>query len=237
MVSDFIGEIIFVAEILQGGRNRVFLLRLDNEKEVVARLPLPETGPPHLLTASEVATLDFVRNVMKIPAPKVLAWSSRAESTPVGAEFIILEKVDGVPLASVPSWRDGEGREWHYFKKLLIQMVRTDEKYAKHRFAKYGSLFYREDVIGYPHTLKIFEDESEENEVTRKFAIGPSMSSHLWRDERKLLDVDRGPCMPFTPLLLSPLMSCIREHARRIRFGPHSLPTRMASQICKTSCS
>ncbi|KLO09778.1 hypothetical protein SCHPADRAFT_549770 [Schizopora paradoxa] len=182
-----------IKKLNDDGKNRVLSLRLDNGKEVVARLPLPNTGPPHLLTASEVATLDFVKNVMDIPAPKVLAWSSRAESTPIGAEFIILEKVDGVPLASVPSWRDGERREWPYFKKLLIQMVRTDEKYTKHRIAKYGSLFYREDVVGYPHTLKIFEDQSQDNEVTRKFAIGPSMSSHLWRDERRLLDVDRGP--------------------------------------------
>ena len=54
--------------------------------------------------------------------------------------------------------------------------------------------YHREDIVGYPHTLKIYEDESQENDATRKFAIGPSMSSYLWRDERQLLDVDRGPC-------------------------------------------
>ncbi|KLO07313.1 hypothetical protein SCHPADRAFT_984297 [Schizopora paradoxa] len=126
----------------ESGYNRVFLLHFDNGREAVARIPFPNLGPPHLLTASEVATLDFVRNAMSIPAPKVLAWNSRAESTPVGTEFIILE---------------------------------------------------REDLVGYPHTTKIFADESMENEMTRKFAIGPHMSAVLWREERDRIDVDRGP--------------------------------------------
>lgn len=42
-----------------------------------------------------------VRNELGIPAPKVLAWCSKATETPVGAEYIIMEKVEGVQLDKV----------------------------------------------------------------------------------------------------------------------------------------
>lgn len=170
------------------------MLRLDNETEVVARIPFPISGPPHLLTASEVATLDFVRNVMSIPVPKVLTWSSRADSTPVGTEFIILEKVEGIQLPYALSGIQKVGDKVDDVLKLLSQMLDTDKKFADLCFTMYGSLFYREDVAGYPHTTKILADESQENELTQKFAIGPHLSWCLWRDERKHMDVDRGPC-------------------------------------------
>lgn len=53
-------------------------MKLDDESEVIARIPCPMAGPAHLLTASEVATMDFARTVLGIPVPKVLSYSSRA---------------------------------------------------------------------------------------------------------------------------------------------------------------
>src|SRR4051812_1698284 len=41
------------------------------------------------------------RNVLGTPVPKVLAWSSKAEENPVGAEYIIMEKVLGIELERV----------------------------------------------------------------------------------------------------------------------------------------
>ena len=35
------------------------------------------------------------------PVPKVHAWSSRAQSNAVGAEYVIMEKLPGVPLDAV----------------------------------------------------------------------------------------------------------------------------------------
>jgi len=52
-----------------------------------------------------------VRNVLHIPAPKVYAWCSRANETPVGAEYIIMEKVPGIKLSHV--WED-----MHILKKI-----------------------------------------------------------------------------------------------------------------------
>lgn len=42
-----------------------------------------------------------VRNELGTPVPKVLAWCSKATETPVGAEYIIMEKVEGVQLDKV----------------------------------------------------------------------------------------------------------------------------------------
>ncbi len=73
-------------------------------------------------------------------------------------------------------------------------MLDIDKKFTELHFSMYSSLFYKEDVVGYPHTTAILADEREENKLTRKFAIGPHMSWYLWHSERKQMDVDRGPC-------------------------------------------
>lgn len=38
---------------------------MDNGYEVIAKLPNPNAGPPHYTTASEVATVNFVRYLAK----------------------------------------------------------------------------------------------------------------------------------------------------------------------------
>ena len=44
----------------EGLNNKVFLLGMENGKEILARIPNSNAGPPHYVVASEVATLDFV---------------------------------------------------------------------------------------------------------------------------------------------------------------------------------
>ncbi|KAI0369309.1 hypothetical protein BV20DRAFT_374089 [Pilatotrama ljubarskyi] len=61
--------------------NRVFSLTFDNNVELIAKIPYPCTGPRHLCTASEVATLDFLRTELGLPVPHVRSWCSRAEQT------------------------------------------------------------------------------------------------------------------------------------------------------------
>ena len=43
----------------EGGFNRVFMIQLDNDATVVARLPTRLAGPPGLTVSSEVATLRY----------------------------------------------------------------------------------------------------------------------------------------------------------------------------------
>ena len=47
----------------EGLFNKVFSLRMENGKEILARIPNPNAGHPHYVVASEVATLDFVRGI------------------------------------------------------------------------------------------------------------------------------------------------------------------------------
>jgi len=67
--------------------NRVFLLGFDTGAEAVARLPFPVVDSPHLVTASEVAMMNFARTVLKIPVPRVLVWPSRPND--IGMEFTL----------------------------------------------------------------------------------------------------------------------------------------------------
>jgi hypothetical protein len=86
-------------DALPGGmHNKVLLLTMDDGQQVIAKLPFPVAGKRHFMTASEVATIDWLRTLTTTPVPKVLAWCSRAETTPVKAEYIIMEKACGVPL-------------------------------------------------------------------------------------------------------------------------------------------
>ncbi|KAF9475594.1 hypothetical protein BDN70DRAFT_898043 [Pholiota conissans] len=80
--------------------NRAFNLVHENGVETIARIPTPINGPPGLVTASEVATIDFVRR-LGLPVPKVLEWSALAQSTEVGSPFILMEKVAGTTLQEV----------------------------------------------------------------------------------------------------------------------------------------
>jgi hypothetical protein len=51
-----------VVKISEGQFNKAFLLTMDDEREVIAKLPNPNAGLPHFTTASEVATMNFVRS-------------------------------------------------------------------------------------------------------------------------------------------------------------------------------
>ena len=44
-----------------GMYNKSMLFTMDDDSQVVAKVPNPNAGMPHLTTASEVATMDFVR--------------------------------------------------------------------------------------------------------------------------------------------------------------------------------
>jgi hypothetical protein len=52
---------LHLSKLPEGLNNKVFSLRMENGKEILARIPNPNVGHPHYVVASEVATLDFVR--------------------------------------------------------------------------------------------------------------------------------------------------------------------------------
>ncbi|KAH7913932.1 hypothetical protein BJ138DRAFT_1144782 [Hygrophoropsis aurantiaca] len=196
--------------------NRVFLLRFDTGREAIARFPTPLAGPPHFTTASEVATMDFLRRRLEFPIPRVLAWSSRAESTDVGAEFILMERASGSLLSDV--WKGVP-------KKAKVAFAHTlgkcETQLLDLKFTHYGSLYYKDDVPPALRAPTLLEDIAPTDELNSIFCIGPMARRDFWEAERETMDIDRGPWQ-------SPedYMTAIanREKAWISRFGtPHIL--------------
>jgi hypothetical protein len=51
---------IKVEKLPEGNFSKVFLITMDDGRELIAKIPNPNAGQPHLTTASEAATMDYV---------------------------------------------------------------------------------------------------------------------------------------------------------------------------------
>ncbi|PIA89672.1 Altered inheritance of mitochondria protein 9, mitochondrial [Cercospora beticola] len=176
---------VHVKKFPDGLHNKALLMTMDDGKEVVVKLPNPNAGRPHFTTASEVATLDFIRSCMSIPVPKVLSWSSKAESNPVGAEYIIMEKANGVSLESV--WPRMKLADRLTIMKTLVEYQKL---WASTPFPAYGSLYYDSDLSSDTHSVPC---ESQASFSGAAFVIGPSEGRDWIDDGRMLIEFDRGP--------------------------------------------
>jgi aminoglycoside phosphotransferase (APT) family kinase protein len=167
-----------IDKIAEGGFNRIFLLRADDGREVIARIPTPIAGPPRYTTASEVATINFLRNVLGIPVPKILSYSATSMN-PVGAEYIIMERVHGESLAS--RWLSLTTEQ---VKDIMTQLAEIEQKIFSFKFPGYGSLYHQHDIKEEPRIALQVKD----------FCIGPVARRQYWHDERSQMKLDRGPC-------------------------------------------
>ncbi len=132
--------------------------------------------------------------------PKVLAWSSRPSATPVQAEFVIMEKAPGVGLDQ--RWEALTGRQkWEVVK----QLVGFESAFASTRFARFGSLYYADDVAHASGNDVLFAQEDGTEVRSSQFAIGPTNHRMFFDDGRADADLDRGPCTAVTlPPSLTP---------------------------------
>lgn len=169
---------VSITKIAEGGFNRVFTLRMDDGFEVIAKIPYHIVVPHRYMTASEVATMEFLRQHADIPVPRVYTWSSD-KANPVGAEYIIMEKVNGVVLGDV--WWSLSGKQR---LTVINQLVQVEAKMFQSPLPSYGSLF--------------FSGFLPEKDVTRasnpNWCIGPDVNPSFWHDRRQDLKFDRGPC-------------------------------------------
>ena len=118
--------------------------------------------------------------------PRVYSWNSHAKSHPVGAEFIIMDKIEGVPLSQV----------WSTLKlpqklQALLAMTHLQKRWLSVSFSHYGSLYYAGDVqplVGnhYVKDSKTVRDS--------EFVIGPATGRDWFDASRSILDIDKGPC-------------------------------------------
>ncbi|RHZ48909.1 hypothetical protein CDV55_101627 [Aspergillus turcosus] len=165
-----------MTKLPEGLYNKVFSLRMENGEEVLARIPNPNAGHAQYCVASEVATLDFLRNVLDIPVPRVVAWSSPVlQPNPVGSEYILMERVRGRQLSGV--W-DAMSEAQRF--GLVKSLVEIESKLLSAQFTHHGSLYYKDTYL-------------YGKEPTAKFVIGPTTERSFWEDEKRALDIDRGP--------------------------------------------
>lgn len=181
-----------IAKFAEGGFNKVFLLRAKNGREVVARIPTPVAGPPHYTTASEVATMDFLRDILKLPVPNVLAYSTSLDN-PIGTEYILMERVEGESLSS--RWLSLTTEE---VKDIMTQIADMERKIFDFHFPAYGSLYHKKDLGG-----------ETQIPVVKDFCIGPVSARQFWHGERSKTEIDRGPCR--SPAFPFPLCSWLLE--------------------------
>ncbi|KAL1757085.1 kinase-like domain-containing protein [Schizophyllum commune] len=180
-------------KISEGTFNRVFGLQFDNGKEYIVKVPFPITGPKHFCTASEVATLDYIRSELGIPVPEVRSWSSHAERTPVGTEYIMYEKIPWVPLSK---YKDDTNTalDEDFFIRVLPTIAIIEVILSQRAFNLMGALYYSEDVPD--HLRRNWPLHSKKEYSTpnsTRFCVGPTINREFWRAGRSALNIDRGP--------------------------------------------
>jgi len=130
-----------------------------------------------------------MRNELKIPVPKVLAWNSVADKDGVGAEYIIMEKVGGIELEKI--WPSLEVKD----KFMLVKTIAGfEEAWMSLNFTKFGSLYFTKDLdTRFPENEILYRKDSEC--VTNKhYSVGPSTGRETADNGRLDVEFDRGPC-------------------------------------------
>jgi hypothetical protein len=178
-------------KLAEGGFNRVFELTIDG-LQVVVRLPYPSTYPKHFSVASEVATMDLVR-LHGVPVPKVLDYSTTCNNA-VGAEYIIMEKVNGRDLGDI--WYELSEKERI---KVVAQAARVESVLFSISLPGSGSVYYKRDLEDGTEAVNIAAGECA-GESAGQLCIGPDVAQKWWYDKRDQLSVSRGPCKhePYT---------------------------------------
>jgi hypothetical protein len=175
-------DVQFINKLAEGGFNRTLELTMKDGFQLIARLPYPSTQPKCLAVASEVATMTLVRS-HGIPVPMIYGYSTNIDN-PVGAEYILMEKVKGKSLGDV--WFTLSQRDRI---KVLSGIVDHEAKLFSLNFPAFGSLYFEKDL---PREMGKVPCQHETS--NQRFCIGPDASLKFWHETRSALDIPRGPC-------------------------------------------
>lgn len=136
--------------------------------------------------------MTFAREVLGIPAPRVLAWNNTIDNE-VGTAYIIMEYVEGEGLRDRwPSLIDGAEAVPH-----VTELLAMETAFEKVSFSQIGSLYFTEDVEPALRTRPLFSDQTDCTEdsvknAAKKYRIGPIAERAWWKQGQ--LQADRGPC-------------------------------------------
>ena len=155
---------------------------------MIARVPYPMTSPKYYAVASEVATIGYLRS-SGLPAPKIYGYSPDSDNAARTA-YILMEFIQGTRLTDV--WR-GLGDE--EVISVVRQLTQLESKMMSLSFPAGGSLYFTKDLEKVATGMGIPLDDE-------RFCVGPDTRLTLWYGRRAKLDVDRGPCAPFSTFSL-----------------------------------
>jgi hypothetical protein len=85
---------------VEGAFNKLYKVDAEDGRQALMRVALPVD--PHFKTASEVATINFIRQKTHISVPEIIAFDA-SNSNELGFEWILMELMPGKPLCEV--WR------------------------------------------------------------------------------------------------------------------------------------
>ncbi|KAG8759213.1 Phosphotransferase enzyme [Ceratobasidium sp. 428] len=181
---------------MEGAHSKSFLMTLNTGRELVANIVNPLYGPAYPIFASEVATMEYARDRLGAPIPRVLDWCTDKDSTPVQAAYMITEKPEGVMLEEV----------WHTLdvnRKLEVteQIAAIERALDRGVFPAFGSLYRRADLKKNEPYVSIPGDDT--------YVVGCSAASRWWKDGRERFSGLRGPWTSTKDYLLAP---ALREH-------------------------
>ncbi|KAG9036864.1 Phosphotransferase enzyme [Tulasnella sp. JGI-2019a] len=135
--------------------------------------------------------MDFARTVLGLPVPRVIKYSSRAKSTPVGCEFILMDVVDDMEFHDLARRSDTSLNELSKTVRDTAAMLQT---LCQAPFSQIGSLYYKEDVSPELQRRPLYATGAPASlGGADRFRIGPSVGSEFWSGSREHLLVDRGP--------------------------------------------
>ncbi|KAI4609381.1 hypothetical protein J4E80_008631 [Alternaria sp. BMP 0032] len=174
--------------------------------QFVGRIPYPVTEPKHLVVASEVATMDFLR-LHGIPVPKVYSYSATSENA-AGTEYIFMEFIRGMNLGDI--WFDLPEKARI---TVVSKLVELESKLFALEFQASGSLYYTKDLpAGYDTdpTSALIAVAKKEIAYLTKFGRPLHPFQHL---RREIYNYQKQ----------SPLdhLACLEKY---LRIAPHLIP-------------
>ncbi|KAF2835100.1 hypothetical protein M501DRAFT_989087 [Patellaria atrata CBS 101060] len=169
---------------------------MDNGKGIITKLPNPNAGRPHYTTASEVATMDFPCIGLKYSqytGTRSLRLDSSSKS-PVGTEYIFMERSPGVELDNVWENMSGPAR-----LKIVEAPTEYEASFVTCSLSMYGSLCYVNDVheVLPSQMVHLPSSTSVRREPHRQFAVGPTTNRTYFDDGCGEVDSDLGPYQTF----------------------------------------
>ena len=114
------------------------------------------------------------------------------KTNPVGAEYIIVEKLPGVPLAEVWAALNAKDRV-----DVCMQILAFQKKRSSARFSQFGSLYHSKDIPSSDPQRPLYFDEEGRPVHNPRFAVGPSVGREWVDDGKQNVQCDRGPCELF----------------------------------------